>query len=352
MAEPKRRGDSWFVQVREKGVSCSASFKTKREALDWRDETRRKIRAGKGVAGDRTVGDLLEEYASKVSPKKDGNQWEQVRIRKFLRHDVAKVKLADLKPKHMADWRDEQLVKLKPGSVRRELNLWSGAFSIARDEWHWIEANPLSKIDWPEDDEGRKRLVRPDELERLWHVVGHELSTRQSRAVLAFEFACHTAMRNGEILDLQPEDIDLGRSVLRVNGGKTRAARRDVPLFAEAKAILERILALNLRPVFGLTGKSRDAMWRRAVEKAGITDLHFHDSRHTAITRLSRVMELLPLARAVGISNLKTLLVYYNETAEETAARINASAAASVAAAVGSLRPAAASTAASRPAAH
>jgi integrase len=42
------------------------------------------------------------------------------------------------------------------------------------------------------------------------------------------------------------------------------------------------------KPLFGLTASSLDALFRKAKERCVITDLTFHDSRHEAITRLSK----------------------------------------------------------------
>ena len=51
--------------------------------------------------------------------------------------------------------------------------------------------------------------------------------------------------------------------------------------------------------------------------------MHFHDSRHEAITRLAKKLNVLDLARMTGIRDLKILNVYYNETAESMAARLD-----------------------------
>ena len=54
-----------------------------------------------------------------------------------------------------------------------------------------------------------------------------------------------------------------------------------------------------------------------------IEDLHFHDSRHTAITRLAGKLDVLALARMVGHKDLRMLQIYYNESAEDMAKRLD-----------------------------
>jgi integrase len=95
-----------------------------------------------------------------------------------------------------------------------------------------------------------------------------------------------------------------------------------VALSPRAKALLAEVMALGLDPVFGLSAASKDALFRRVRDRAGIVGLTFHDSRHTACTRLARKLHVLELARQLGTRDLKTLMVYYNPTAEEIAGRL------------------------------
>ena len=74
--------------------------------------------------------------------------------------------------------------------------------------------------------------------------------------------------------------------------------------------------------LFGLTPAILEASWRKARDKAGAVDLHFHDSRHTAITRLAKRLTVLELARMIGHRDLRQLMVYYNETAESLAEKL------------------------------
>jgi integrase len=63
-------------------------------------------------------------------------------------------------------------------------------------------------------------------------------------------------------------------------------------------------------------------LFRKARGRCGIEDLHFHDSRATAITRLAKKLDILDLARMIGHANLGQLRVYYRETAEDIAAKL------------------------------
>lgn len=75
--------------------------------------------------------------------------------------------------------------------------------------------------------------------------------------------------------------------------------------------------------VFGLSKSALDNLFRRARDRAGIMNLHFHDTRHEAITRLAKKLNVLDLARMVGHKDVKQLMVYYNATAEEIAQQLD-----------------------------
>ncbi len=79
----------------------------------------------------------------------------------------------------------------------------------------------------------------------------------------------------------------------------------------------------RLDPVFGLHSRQLDALFRKLRDRAGVEGLTFHDSRHAAITALAKRLEVLELARMVGHTDLKMLMVYYNESAENLAKRLD-----------------------------
>ena len=53
-----------------------------------------------------------------------------------------------------------------------------------------------------------------------------------------------------------------------------------------------------------------------------IKDLHFHDTRHEAVTRLAKKLDVLELARQVGHRDINMLRIYYNQPASERAKKL------------------------------
>ena len=127
-------------------------------------------------------------------------------------------------------------------------------------------------------------------------------------------------MRAGEICGLMPQDV-AGR-VATLNKTKN-GTKRNVPLSTRAVELLE-LLPLPEKDgtIFGVSTGSVDALFRKAKKRVMIEDGTFHDTRHLAITRLAKKLNVLDLARMVGHRDLRQLQVYYNETAEAMADRL------------------------------
>lgn len=115
----------------------------------------------------------------------------------------------------------------------------------------------------------------------------------------------------------------MDRRYLRVGAGKTDAARREVPLSSEALRILRQLESVrDGDSVLRVSASSIDVLFRKARDKAGVFGLTFHDSRHLAITRLAKVLDVLPLAKAIGHRDLRMLMIYYNPSAEDLAKKL------------------------------
>ncbi|OJA22001.1 tyrosine-type recombinase/integrase [Burkholderia ubonensis] len=328
----------WRAEVYVKGVRDSAVRDTKAEAQAWalkRETELRSIATGQG-SKTHTVGDVLAEYRDKVSSKKRGERWERLRLdligrKKIDGRTFAEIRLADLKPAHIAAWRDERLKEVSPASVNREMTLLSHALDTARREWGWLASEPMKEIKRPTPGPGRERLISPAEIEAVTLALGFQdgmpVRYASQRVAVAFLFAIETAMRSGEILGLTSQTVDLELRVARLPLTKNGSAR-SVALSTRAVELLGMLPKVEEgAPLFDLNDKSRDALFRKARDKAFEKQppedrLTFHDTRHEAITRLAKKLQPLDLARMTGHTNLNELLTYYNETAADIAARL------------------------------
>lgn len=144
-----------------------------------------------------------------------------------------------------------------------------------------------------------------------------------ARVGAAFIFAIETAMRAGEICAMRRGDIDLTARVVHLPTSKNGTAR-DVPLSSKAVEILRNVMSATSEDrVFAMSDATRDALFRKIKKEAAVEGLNFHDSRHEAITRLAKRLDVLDLARVVGHKQLNQLLTYYNPTAAELVSRLD-----------------------------
>ena len=83
-----------------------------------------------------------------------------------------------------------------------------------------------------------------------------------------------------------------------------------------------RILSGEGDTVFDVSTASLDALFRKA--RAHIEGLHFHDTRREALTRLSKVFDVMELARISGHRDLRVLQnVYYAPSVSDLAAKLD-----------------------------
>jgi integrase len=113
------------------------------------------------------------------------------------------------------------------------------------------------------------------------------------------------------------------------HGGRdTVDPSRNVPLTARAIELLDQMLAsmpTGQPYIVGIKNSLRDALWRRTRNQAGVEDLHFHNAKHEAATRLAQHIDMLALSHAIGTKAVKLLRdTYYNNDASWSAALLPA----------------------------
>lgn len=316
MASITKYGKKWRAQIARSGVRKSKVFPTKQEARDWAAGEESSLKLDQSNECRLPFGDVMRRYGLEVSPQKRGHIWEIARIEKWRADPVGKVRMCDLGADALSDWRDRRLREVSPGTVRRERNLMSAILTQARREWRYIEVNPMADVSAPKEPPPRNRLVTDDELERLLFIAGDDLGTKRARAIHAFRFALETGMRAGEILGLSSGAVDLELRVAHLSRTKN-GDDRDVPLSSEAVRLIQTLPDQDR--LFAMSSADLDAAWRNVRDRAGIKGLTFHDSRHSAVTALSKKLDVLALARMIGHRDIKQLMVYYNAPASELA---------------------------------
>ncbi len=358
--EPRGNSIRAVVRVPQTGKKKSATFDTMAEAEAWAWQTEKAVKAmsvAHARAGDATVARMLTHYSGAVAENMDSARWSVPRLARWCTEPLGAMRVVDVTTHDINAWISARLRsevgrtgrKISPGSVSRELTLLSAAFTYGVSSLKWIDVNPCHGASRPAEPPPRGRaLLLPAEIKALCQASGYEsdpgLRTIGARVGACFLLALETGMRSGEILRLRPADYDRNARTIKVaaeeRGGRKSArsgkavvsARRTVPLTSRAVDLLDQLLdsmpadqqpqdGMAMPPyIVGINDAQRDANWRKAVRLAGVQDLHYHDTKHEACTRLAKHIDVLALSHAIGTKDVRLLRdTYYADDAERTA---------------------------------
>ena len=161
-----------------------------------------------------------------------------------------------------------------------------------------------------------------DEIERL--IAYSDRNNRQTIPLgRIIKFAIATAMRQDEICRLRWPDIDMDRRLATVRDRKDPRHKdgnhQKVPLLDangyDPIALLkeQKFASPDTERVFPYNGRSVGTAFRRACQELKIEDLHFHDLRHEATSRLFEAgYEIPEVSLVTGHKDWKMLRRYLN----------------------------------------
>ncbi len=351
---------SYRVDVRLKGFPPQrATFQRLTDARKWGQHTEASIREGRyfktAEARKHTFADLAERYIKDALPRKSQSakkiqtaqmEWWKV----HLGHHV----LSDVTPALITECRDRLLggttkqgKPRSPATVVRYMAALSHAFTVAVNEWGWLEDSPMRKVKKPQESRGRVRFLSDDEKAPNGSAIEGE-RTRLLKACAASEnpylyiavvLCLSTGMRSGEIMNLhwsQPAQVREGQTwglvlldqkAIILHNTKNKDTRR-VPLLGKAHELLRaharvrRIDTTLLFPGKVKTDKPMDlrAPWQAALKEAGIKDFRFHDLRHSAASYLAmNGASLAEIAEVLGHKTLQMVKRYAHLSEAHTA---------------------------------
>jgi integrase len=326
MATFRKHGRSWQARVRRRGYPDEVkSFPSKAEAERWARAIEGEMDRGEFVSRTETeqttFGEIIQRYMDAITPKKRGYVAEAFRLKATLRHRIAKLSMANLTPQAVADYRDDRLRACKANTVIRDLAVMSSIINHARREWGIVIQNPVEMIRKPTMPPGRDRILSESEEARLLQElepIGRRNRLMQPLVIVAIE----TAMRRGEILGLHREHVHLDRRIAFLPITKNGQARY-VPLSSRAAEIIRTLPDSPDGRLFPITVAAMEASFLKAVRRAGLSGLHFHDLRHTAASRMAKKLpNVIELASVTGHTSLQMLKRYYHPKAEELALKL------------------------------
>lgn len=307
---------SWRVQVRRQGVEQTKTFKTKARAREWGTQVEAGITGETRPLGKHTAREALQRYASEVSPKKRGGRWEVIRLNALEGDETWRRPIASLDSDSLGKWRERRLEAVSSSTVRREMNLLSAVWEAAKTEWKWVKTNPWRDVRKPPEPRARRRGVTQAEFDKVAKLAK---SPAELEVLAGFELAIETGMRAGELWGIDRDQVaeDVAHLEQTKNGDE-----REVSLSPRAMEIIQGLLADGRPSLFTISNAVRDTIFRRLRDRAGLPDLHFHDSRSEAVNRLSKMLPIMELAEQIGHRDINSLQSYYKASAKDRARRL------------------------------
>lgn len=361
-----KRGElQWQAKIRRKGFPVqSRTFMYKDDAEKWVRATEHELETSGFIdrreAEKNSLAEVLQRYKREITPLKKSGEVEAIKIDVILRDSaLAKLKMSAVTSTAIAAWRDRRLKAVTGGTVNREIDIISSIFNHARREWGIHVENPIPYVKRP--DKARARDRRFSLIEEQYLLDALDQGQRKSDGTFGkgarnlwlaplVRFALETAMRRGEMLSLRWENVDFKRRAAFLPDTKNGDSR-DVPLSSRAVAILE---ALPFQPdddvqfdgyrrgsVFPTTAMALRKGFCRAIERAQLKyaedcrkarqrpiprfleDVHFHDTRHEAASRIAeKLSNILELSAVTGHKDIRMLKRYYHPRAEDLAKKL------------------------------
>lgn len=204
--------------------------------------------------------------------------------------------------------------KLKPATVNRELACLKAAFNYAIRNDVPLR-NPVSRVKFLAAENEQTRVLEYAEQERY---LAFATPTLRDIATIMLE----TGMRPEEVYRIRREDVHLSSGFLVIPYGKTKAAKRRVPLSTSARAVIvSRLASIQGGYLFPCeTDSSRPVpkinnAHDRAVITSGVWPFRLYDLRHTWATRAAMAgIDLVTLAAMLGHSRIQMVMRYTHPT--------------------------------------
>ncbi len=290
-----------------------------------------------------TVGEYLDSWLQSVvrgSVRQSTYERYEVAVRVHIKPALGRLKLAKLTPARVQSF---YRGKLDDGCAPASVNKLHVTLHKALDQavkWHMVPRNVAEAVRAPRPAPKEMRPLSPDETRRFIQAAcGDKLEA-------LYVLAVHTGMRQGELLGLKWQDVDLENGKLSVrhtvtkSGGrlllgepKTKKSRRTIILGAGAVSALREHLAGQVKEIERLGDLYRDEGLVFASEvgtimnpanlrkrsfasllvRAKLPRIRFHDLRHTCATLLfGRGVHPKYVQELLGHSNIAITLDTYS----------------------------------------
>ncbi|BAP36652.1 putative recombinase [Acinetobacter guillouiae] len=333
---PRKRGETYTITVSYENKRYYCTRDTAKECEQWAAlkllelKSQSRIESGE-VKPKFLFRDLNTKYYQDVgqhNKSKSSRAWIAGQYKNFENKfgALAQKSIYDITPKDLTAWRNKRMKEVGENTILKEISHYSAIFSYAQKELFLLDENPWFLISKPSKPAARNRRIHPSEIDLILSVMEYERGCEpvypHHYVAWGFLFAIETAMRRGEILAMNK--IDIKQGYVHLPATKNGEAR-NVPLSEEARALLD-LIKHDGRKIIPQSENAFRQTWEKRKAEIGLNQLHFHDTRHEAISRMVRVRKLPVeiLAKITGHKKIDVLInTYYNPNADDLVAAFN-----------------------------
>lgn len=265
----------------------------------------------------------FEDFAKDYLEYSKINKRSWGRDESSLKHLVSYFKnmlLSKINPQHIEEYKKMRLDKVKPSTINRELICLKHMFTIAEKFGKFDGKNPVKEVKFFQERQYVMKILDRGEISRLINVSSGYL---RSMIILAL----NTAMRKGEILNLRWDDIDFIEHFIHIRKTKSNVIRK-IPMNSVVAATLKNIKRESEFVFFSAKTGTRFTdffrSWKSACKEAKISDMRFHDLRHTAATLMVMGgIDIVTVSQILGHSTIQMTMKYAHPTPENKRRAVN-----------------------------
>ena len=329
-AEKDKKTGKWLIQYRytdwqgKRRKSTKRGFATKREAEEWL----RNFLITQKADFDMKFADFWKMYCADMETRL---REHTMRTKKYIVElkilpCFGNKRVNDITAADIRQWQNE-LIKMgySPTYLKTINNQLSAIFNYAV-RYYDLKSNPCAKA-------GSMGKSKAEEMD-FW--TGEEFrkfidSVMNKRlSYMAFMILYWTGMRLGELLALNPKDVDLEKRTISITKSYQRLGKKDVitpPKTSKSKRVITipEFLAADIKDymdslydlqeddrLFPITKYYLEHEMQRGIKESGVKRIRVHDLRHSHASMLIELgFSPLEIANRLGHEKVETTLNTY-----------------------------------------